>query len=268
MSLHIRMRYTETMGFLSIFLALVFRMMLPLQGTAEVGAPTSGASSTKQVSPTQTSLAKTHGVNIVGFTYEDTNNNGSYDGGEPRAPYMQMYVYDSAVPAKQMSTIFSDATGDFHVAINVAKSVVLKSTAYNGYTPTATSHTYATDSHDAQLGFRKLADEDQGQLGTITGEIYQDKNGNSTKDPGEDGMYFYTLYLTDGNGNYYNTNQDTQATNNDGSFRFEHLPLGKTYQLQLSNPTGEFSINKMNYDVVLSAAQKDVSGLELPVKRN
>ncbi len=250
-----------------MFLGLIFSLVLPMQGSP-VTAPPTPTSKTQTSSSASITSAKTHGVNVVGFTYEDSNNNGTYDGGEPRAAYMQMYVYDSAAPTKQMSTIFSDATGDFHIAINVIKSVVLKSTAYNGFTPTATTHTYAVDSHDAQLGFRKLADEDQGQLGTIAGEVYQDKNGNSTKDPGEDGMYFYKLYLTDGNGNYYNTNQDTQATNNDGSFRFEHLPLGKTYQIQLSNPTGEFSINKMNYDVPLSAAQKDVSGLELPVKRN
>jgi hypothetical protein len=268
------------MLFLSILFGMIFRVMLPLPAsttaTANTVAPVAASPSTL-TSPQKTStssappVTKTHLITISGFTYEDLNNNGTYDSGEPHAPFMQLLAYDSAAPSTQLGTIFSDANGNFTVSLPVTKSLLLRQTAYNGFTPenaSATTSTYPTNASNVQFGFVQLASIDEGQFGTISGEVYEDKNGNSTKDSGENGMQFSTISLTDGNGNFYITNQNTQATNADGSFRFEHLPLGKTYHLVLTDPTGTFFINKTEYDIPLSAAQKDVSGLELPVKRN
>lgn len=265
------------MLFLAVVLAMVFQIMMPITSTVSVPSAEEVITSDPSALPAKlstnpttpvTTPAKTHGINVIGFTHEDSNNNGKYDGGEPRVTHMQIFVYDSATPTKQITTIFSDANGNFSVATNITKNLLLKSTTYNGYVPTKTHNEFSADSHGAQLGFRKLADTDLGQLGTIQGEVYEDKNGNSARDSGEGGMYFNTIYLVDGNGSSYNTVEGAQATENNGQFRYEHLPLDKTYTLKLVNPTGAYSIQKSEYGISINAAQKNISGLEIPVKRN
>ena len=70
------------------------------------------------------------------------------------------------------------------------------------------------------------------QLGTISGQKFNDVNGNGVKDAGDNGLASWTINLTDSNGN-----TKTVITDASGNYKFDNLTTG-TYTIGEVMPSG------------------------------
>jgi hypothetical protein len=89
------------------------------------------------------------------------------------------------------------------------------------------------DEHGTEYNFGEY------KMGSISGNVYEDKNNNGIREPGEPGIDGVTIYLciVDENGNQKNIAQT--VTHDGGQYSFDGLlEPGKTYCLTEENPEG------------------------------
>jgi hypothetical protein len=97
-----------------------------------------------------------------------------------------------------------------------------------------------------------------GQTATISGQIYNDVNGNGQQDTGDNGLAGWTVFLdTDNNGKLDNGEVST-TTDSNGNYSFGELASG-TYHVREVTPSGWVQTTS-NQDVTLAATQQ-VSGV-------
>lgn len=239
----------------------------PSPGVTDLPDPTMTPRTTSKplASPTIT-IPPLRTITVGGFTYEDRNDDGIFNSDDPKLPNMQIYVYDGYKPDTQISSIFSDASGGFSLSIQVRGSVILKPTTYNNFKARGGNITVTSNTNNLQIGFRSVsAPIPNLNVGIIEGDVYQDANKNLARDSGESGVYFYKLYLIDASGNYYNTVQNAQTTETSGHFKYTNLPIDRSYTIKLSNPTGEYDIEKADTNVTLSTSQTEATNIQIPV---
>jgi len=205
-------------------------------------------------------------VTVSGFAYEDRNNDGVFNGDDPKLPNMQFALYDGYKPSIQISTVYSDSSGSFSITLSVRGGLMVYPTASNNFVPKTGNKKYASTTSGVQFGFRSASAPVANQnVGIIEGNIFQDGNRSGSRDSGENSVYFYKLYLIGSGGNYFNTDQNAQTTDQSGHFRFVNLPVPGTYTLQLSNPTGEYDISKPETTITLTSTQTENKNIEIPV---
>ena len=204
-------------------------------------------------------------VSISGFAYEDRSDDGLFNSDDPKLPYMQFYLYDSFESEKQISTIYSNESGDFSIKLNVRGDLIVKPTTYNNFRPRGGQLEFATSTSGIEFGFRSVGAPVASQVGIIEGDVFQDSNRNGARDGGEQGIYFYKLYLLDSSNNYYNTDRNTQTTDSGGHFKFVNLPTGRSYTLRLSNPTRDYIIDRSETSITLTSSQTQFAKLQIPV---
>ena len=173
---------------------------------------------------------------ISGTVYLDTNGNGSKVSTEPGAPSRTVYldannngVLDPGEVTTTSSTngsySFTGLTvGSYYVRLlNIASTTLQTST-----NPTAIGVTSGTAATGADFGTFILA--------SIQGTVYDDTNGNATRNTGENGVTGVTVFI-DANGNgVYDTGEVTATTDITGAYSFGGLPAA-TYKIRMSAPS-------------------------------
>lgn len=205
-------------------------------------------------------------VTVSGFAYEDRTDDGLYNSDDPKLPNMSFNLYDSYDPNIIRTGLFSDSNGNFTMTLNVRGGIIIKPNAYNNFTPKTGSKTVTTSTNNLMFGFRSISAPVPNQnTGIIEGNVFHDGNRNGVRDSGENSVYFYKLYLISSSGNYYNTEQNAQTTDEGGHFKYVNLPVPNTYKIQLSNPTGAYEITRAETSITLSATQTESKNIEIPV---
>lgn len=237
-------------------------------------SPTTTSPSTKTPTLTQQKLSPTptnqtlKRITISGFTYEDRNDDGSFNSDDPKVPYMQVNAYDSSKPTDQISTVFSEVDGNFSISLSVWGDLILTPKTYNNFRPKGGTQQFSTSRSGIQFGFRSASAPVANQVGIIEGDIFQDSNRNGTRDSGEQGIYFYKLYLLDSSGNYYQNTESAQTTDAGGHFKYINLPADRTFTIRLSNPTGAYTIERAETNITLTSTNTQNTNVQIPVVQN
>lgn len=219
--------------------------------------------STQTPSPT---IPPLRSITISGFAYEDRNDDGSFNSDDPKIPNMQFYLYDSYKPGIQISTIYSDTQGNFSITLEVRRGLTVKPTTYNNFRPRTGEKTYTNTNNSLEFGFRSAsAPVSNVNVGIVEGDIFHDANRNLVRDGGESKVYFYTLYLIDQYGSYYNTVENAQATDAGGHFKYMNLPVGRTFTIKLSNPTGAYDILRPETNINLTNTHTEEKNIQVPI---
>jgi protocatechuate 3,4-dioxygenase beta subunit/glutamine cyclotransferase len=157
-------------------------------------------------------------VTYTGQVYNDLNGDGSNDGGtDPGLQGWTVNLLDQN--GNLVATTTSDANGDYSFANLGPGTYTIEEVNQNGwyqtqpqnpfvYTLTATS-----GSSTSGLDFGNF------QLVNVTGEVYNDLNGNGNLDPGEPGLQGWTVLLLNAAGN---TVASTTSDAN-GNYEFDNL---------------------------------------------
>ena len=203
-----------------------------------------------------------------GFAYDDRTNDKVFNSDDVGIPNMQFYIYDSYEPERQISTVYTGSDGKFTYTGYIRGKLIMKPTAYNNYSPSSSQIEYSYSGQEHTFSFRSSSAPVVTNTGIIEGDIYHDANKNQIKDSGELGIYFYKLYLIDSSGNYFNTIQNAQTTEESGHFKYVNLPIPGNYTLQLSNPTGDYIIFKSDNSIGLTQTNTQNTNLQIPVYKN
>jgi protocatechuate 3,4-dioxygenase beta subunit len=162
--------------------------------------------------------------------FNDLNGNGKLDSGEPGLTGWEVDVYNSS---KQLiASQLTDANGDFDFQGLVPGTYTVSEVLQGGWIQTAPPSpgtftvTVAAGSTVTGENFANF------QLIGISGEVYNDLNGNGTLDPGDPSLKGWTVDLVLGG-----KVVETTTTDSNGDYSFSDLGPG-TYTVQEVVPTG------------------------------
>lgn len=170
---------------------------------------------------------------VSGVKFDDTNGNGAKDTGEPGLDGWTITLTNPNKPA-QTTTTASDGSYSFRHLEDGQYTV--SETLKPGWIQTAPglsetgSATYTVDILNSNV----VTDRDFGnfKLGSISGEKYNDVNGNGIKDPEDTGLKDWTITLTKPDGTTLTTTTDPS-----GNYNFGGLTAG-TYTVSETMPAG------------------------------
>lgn len=160
---------------------------------------------------------------VSGIVFHDLDGNGARDSGEPGIGGVSVRLFDAA---GQRTTVTS-GDGSYQFAFVSPGSYTVEETDPLGYgstTPNVRNVSVAAGgSANASFG-------DQA-AGTVAGSVFEDTNGDGSRDPGEAGIGGVTVRLTGTAG------QRTTTTSGDGSYQFPGTAPG-TYTVEEFDPVG------------------------------
>ncbi|HEX2916673.1 MAG TPA: SdrD B-like domain-containing protein [Chloroflexia bacterium] len=186
---------------------------------------------------------------ITGSVYVDANNNGLKDPAETSGIGGVLITLKDATTGNVIATTTTAADGSYVFAGLPAGSYTLVESQPVGYLDgkdavgTVNGSSNGTLGND-QLSNIVLAANDSGinynfgelQPATLSGEVFDDANGNGSKDAGENGLGNVTVTLT-GTDDLGNPVSLTTATAADGSYSFGNLRPG-SYTVTETQPSG------------------------------
>jgi hypothetical protein len=142
---------------------------------------------------------------LSGWTvFVDLNNNGVLDPGEPS------------------TTTFSDGS---YTLFNVGPGpVTLREILRPNWAPTAPAEGFyvITPTSGQNISGRNFGN----QSGTVTGNVFNDLNGNGIKDAGEPGLSFWTVYADLNNNGVLDPGEPSTTTDSQGNYVLGGLPAG------------------------------------------
>ena len=189
---------------------------------------------------------------ITGTVYSDANKNGKLDSGEIGIPGVTVYL-DLKNDGKDDSgdpTATTSSTGTYSFTGIAPGSYTVREVLLSGDTfTTASSLTATVTSGGTTSG------ENFGNYGAITlsGNVFDDVNGNGVKDTGDNGMSGWVVYCDLNNDGKFESNENNKTTDSNGNFEFVSLTAG-TYTIRIYPKTGytETAPAAMYYTVTLA----------------
>jgi|GEM_PF-1633728 protocatechuate 3,4-dioxygenase beta subunit len=150
---------------------------------------------------------------ISGTKFNDVDGNGERDFEESGIPNWTIYINGT-----KKDSVLTDGDGNFQFTKLSQGTYTLSEKQLPGWIqsfPPETTHSVSVISGTNSVG----NDFGNYQLGTITGFVYNDLNGNASKDIGEPGLTGWTLKIA-------GTDTATKVSDFNGSYSFSNLLLG------------------------------------------
>lgn len=166
------------------------------------------------------------GGGVTGLVFLDSNGNGSQDGGEPGIPGVSVVITASN---GQTFVATTDSNGVYvvtNVPLGPATVDVVNSTLPPNVTQTAgidpnSVNVVAGPPTNAGIdGFRPPS-VPPGPVGSVTGNVYLDTNGNGVRDGGENGISGVSVEIVAANGQVFYA-----VTNVNGDYTVPNVPAG------------------------------------------
>ena len=160
-------------------------------------------------------------VSVSGNVYNDKNGNGNQDPGDPGLQNWTVEVLDSG--GNVVASALSDANGNYTITGVGPGSFTLNEVVQTGWTitqPTNPSYYSFTTSSGVNVVGGIFGNF---QTITVSGNVYNDLDGNGLKTAGEPGLQGWTLNLLDSSGNVL----ATQTSDASGNYTFTGVGPGK-----------------------------------------
>src|SRR5204863_219923 len=139
-------------------------------------------------------------VDVTGQVYNDLNGNGNNNGGtDPGLPGWTVLLLDAA--GNTVATTTSDANGDYEFDNLFPGTFTVKEVIQAGWTITQPVNPPGTYTIPAAKGDYTGRDFGNFQLVTVSGNVYNDLNGNGQQNSGEPGLAGWTVNVVDAKGN-------------------------------------------------------------------
>jgi len=192
--------------------------------TIDEGTITTGSTHTEGTNPTSVNVPEDgiardidgyeppeNAGTIEGLVYEDTNGNGRQDVNESGLEGVKVEVTDADGHTQIVTT---DSEGKYTVTVPAGEITV---DINDSTTPGGSIHTEGTDPVTvtvAENGTQRIIDgyKPAENTGTLEGLIYEDTNGNGTKDADESGLEGVTVRITDAQGHVQEVTTDENGT--------------------------------------------------------
>ncbi|CAA9487014.1 MAG: hypothetical protein AVDCRST_MAG85-1007, partial [uncultured Solirubrobacteraceae bacterium] len=173
---------------------------------------------------------------VIGTQYQDTNGNGTRDGGEPPLAGFRMYadLDDDGVRDPGEPTGVSDAKGFYRLLGVPAGTVRVRQEPKAGWRcsqPSPCSYSRSIVSGGNSTG------NDFGNLGpsTATGTTYDDLDGDGTRDADEPGLGTVRVYADLDDDGTFDDGEPFTSSAPDGTWSLNDVPAG-TYRIRQVTP--------------------------------
>jgi hypothetical protein len=191
-------------------------------------------------------------VTVSGNVYNDLNGSGSQDAGEPSLSGWEVDVKDSG--GKVVASAFTDSSGNYTVTGVGPGSFTLSEVVQGGWAqiqPVNPGYYSFTSSSGINVVGGIFGDF---QTVTVSGEVFNDLNGDGALQGGEPGLSGVTVDLVDAQ------NQTVATTTlTGGTYSFANVGPG-SYSVQVAPPSGFVPTTGTSLPVTTSSGQ-DASGL-------
>ncbi len=195
--------------------------------------PTSGVSTTITLLTGQTNLTLDAGLyrlgSLAGAVYNDANDNGTQEIGEPSFPNVTLHLYDAAT-SNLLATTVTDAQGDYFFSglipggyfVGVVSNTLPGDFSLGGqFTDPSAHHTVSAGQHVPDVDFGYL---NESPTTAVVGDyVWSDYNNNGLQEPGEPGIGNVQLSLISaGPDGFFNTPDDVTnaVTHTDAAGRY------------------------------------------------
>ncbi len=177
---------------------------------------------------------------VSGVVFNDPNGNGVQDAGELGIGGVTVQLKTGAVV---VATTTTAGDGSYSFTSVTPGSYTVQETDPSGYVSTM-SNTVAVSVAPGGAATATFGDQ---QVGTVSGTVFNDPNGNGTQDPGELGIGGVTVQLKSGS-----TVVASTTTAGDGSYTFTSVTPG-SYTVQETDPSGYVSTTNNTVPVSVAA---------------
>ncbi|HEX2085816.1 MAG TPA: SdrD B-like domain-containing protein [Solirubrobacteraceae bacterium] len=174
----------------------------------------------------------------TGTQYQDSNGNGTRDGGEPPLAGFEMYADldgDGTKDAGEPSGV-SDATGFYRILGVPAGTIAIRQVPQAGWrcsqpNPCSYTRTFAANGNSTGNDFGNLGPS------TASGTSFDDLDGDGVQDAGEPGLSGVDAYADlDGDGTL-DAGEPSDASDGAGAWTIGGIPAG-TYAIRQATPAG------------------------------
>jgi uncharacterized protein (DUF2141 family) len=173
---------------------------------------------------------------ISGTVYSDANKNGKLDSGEIGIPGVTVYL--------DLKNDGKDDTGDPVTTTSSTGTYTFAGLAPGNYTVrevllSGDSFTTASSLVAVVASGKSVTGENFGNYGAITlsGNVFNDVNGNGVKDTGDNGLSGWVVYCDLNNDGKFEANENNKTTDSNGNFEFVSLSAG-TYTIRIVPKSG------------------------------
>jgi uncharacterized protein (DUF2141 family) len=228
-----------------------------------IGENNSGASDDTIFTETITQ-APTPTGKISGTVFSDTNANGKLDTGEKGLAGETVYIDTQKTGAFATGdpTAVTSSTGAYSFTSLAAGTYIVREKLPAGYklTSPATGDFSVTLTNGQSVTGDNFADAPV--LASISGTVFNDANANGKKDPGEEGLGLWTLYIDLKKDGKDDAGDPTVTTNILGAWSFTGLAPG-TYIVRVVPVTGSVATTPTGgvKTITLTAGQSSVGNL-------
>jgi protocatechuate 3,4-dioxygenase beta subunit len=163
--------------------------LMPIAGFASVTGTSGG-----QV--TGVNLANARPVALTGTLFDDTNGDGTRQDGEPGLAGWTVYadINNTGVLDPNDPQAVTDAEGQYTLAGLNPGTYLLRVVPQGGWAPTSSADGSVSVTFDDTAATVTGPDIGEFRLVTIAGTVYNDVNGNGSRDPGEPGLAGWIVY--------------------------------------------------------------------------
>jgi len=160
-------------------------------------------------------------VTVSGIAFNDLNGNGTRDSGEPGLQGWTINLLNAGNSV--IATTTTNSTGQYSFANVGPGTFTIQEILQAGWTQTFPAAP-GTHSITASSGINISSGEDFGdfQLTSVSGEVFNDINGNGAKDPLEPGLSNWTVQLLNSSGNLLSST----TSDSNGNYTFNNIGPG------------------------------------------
>lgn len=180
---------------------------------------------------------------IAGLVYNDTNNNGAVDPGEPGIAEVTLQLSGTDARGNPVTlNAVADRDGRYRFIDLVGGTYALTETQPSGYEDgtdvsgssggTAGNDTITAITLGAAVDAVNYLFGERGEFGSIVGHVWRDMNHDRVREPSETPLEQWTVELYQGT-----LLVQTVTTNTDGSYQFLNVAPGSGYEVRFREPT-------------------------------
>ena len=171
---------------------------------------------------------------IAGVKFNDLNNNGIRDTGEPGLGNFTLYLdnnNNNIFDPEEASTV-TDADGNYLFANLPSATYIIRELQQPGFVQTTPDRIVTVNGNS----FNDINIGNSQAVGSIRGVKFNDFNANGVRDIGEPGLSDFTIYLDINENNVFDTGEPASITDANGNYFFDNLPPGRYTVREVQQP--------------------------------
>jgi serine-aspartate repeat-containing protein C/D/E len=198
-------------------------------------------------------------ISISGNKFQDTNGNGVRNAGEPGLQGITVFLdanNNGKLDAGELSTT-TDVNGNYTFTNVGPGTYLVREVQQAGFTQTTANPAVIVASSGANVTGVLFGNF---QLISISGNKFQDSNGNGIRNAGETGLQGVVIFLDTDNNGVLDAGERSTTTDRNGNFTFTNLGLG-SYRVREVGQVGFVQMTNNPANIVVTTSGANVTGV-------